>query len=83
MEKLLEKLNPFMHYYEQVSEEQFIEIYKLSINGELPKKKKTSRKGRGLDEEKKGYIKEEEIFTYEDLGGTNIFLTLAIDSEFK
>ncbi len=80
MEKLLEKLNPFMHYYEQVSEEQFIEIYKLSINGELPKKKKTSRKGRGLDEEKKGYIKEEEIFTYDDLGGSNIFLTLAIDS---
>ena len=83
MEKLLEKLNPFMHYYEQVSEEQFIEIYKLSINGELPKKKKTNRKGRGLDEEKKGYIKEEEIFTYDDLGGTNIFLTLSIDSSLN
>ena len=83
MEKLLEKLNPFMHYYEQISEEQFIEIYKLGIYGELPKKKKTSRKGRGLDEEKKGYIKEEEIFTYEDLGGTNIFLTLAIDSSLN
>ena len=40
MKELLEKLNPYMHCYEQVSEEQFKEIYELSVNGKIPIKKK-------------------------------------------
>ena len=80
MEKLLEKLNPYMHYYEQVSEEQFKEIYELSVNGNLPKIKKIKRK---LKESEDGYSKEQIIFEYQELNGPNIFLTLSDDSSIN
>jgi len=40
MDIILEKINPFMKYYEQVSDKQFEEIYDISINGKLPEKKR-------------------------------------------
>ena len=79
MEKLLEKLSPNMHYYEQVSDEQFFEIYDISINGILPSYKK--RKLQNM--QKKGYTNEEIIFEYEDIKSNNIFLTMYIDSSYN
>ena len=74
MEELLEKLNPYMEYYEQISEEQFKDIYDISINGKLPEKK------RKLNEQKDLITKEENIFEYSDQGGETIFLSFFVDS---
>ena len=80
MEKLLEKLNPYMKYYEQVTEEQFREIYELSVNGILPKEKKRNRR---LKQERKGYSKEQIVFNYEEINGANMFITLFDDSSIN
>ena len=75
MDLLLEKINPYMKYYEQVSDQQFKEIYDISINNKLPEKKR-----RKLQEEKKSFITEEKIFEYKDYGGAVIALTMEDDS---
>ena len=81
MEKLLEKLNPYLFYYEQVTTEQFKEIYELSVNGNLPKSKKVrNRKNRKLLNSKDGYSKEQTAFLYQGLVGPNISITLSDDS---
>ena len=84
MEKLLEVINPYLQYYEQVSEDEFLEIYKLSIYGEKPKKKYIyKKKGRTLEKENGGIIKEENIFEYNGLEGGNIYLSMLIDSSLN
>ena len=77
MEELLEKLNPYMEYYEQISKEQFKEIYDISINGKLPDRK------RKLNEHKSIITNEENIFEYSDPGGETIFLSFFIDSSIN
>ena len=77
MEELLEKLNPYMEYHEQISEEQFKEIYDISINGKLPEKK------RKLYSKTDQIVKEENIFEYSDPGGETIFLSYFIDSSIN
>lgn len=76
---LLEKINPFMKNYEQVSDQQFEEIYNISVNGQLPKKK-----GRKLSNtEKKNYQNKEKIFEYIDYGGAKIAINLEDDSSLN
>lgn len=81
MEKLLEKLNPYLFYYEQVSEEQFKELYDLSVNGNLPESKKIRK--RKLLNSKDGLSKEETAFLYQSLIGPNISITLSDDSSIN
>ena len=78
MEELLEQLNPYMKYYEEISEEQFKEIYDISVNRKLPDKNK-----RKLNNQKDGFYKEENIFNYADSEGVNIFLSILDDSSLN
>ena len=79
MDNLLEKINPYMHYYELVSDQQFKEIYDLAINNVLPQKKNRRLTG----DEKNHYKNEDNIFEYNDLGGANIFLLMMDDSSLN
>ena len=84
MEKLLEVINPYLQYYEQVSEETFLEMYRLSVYGEKPKKKKVyKRNRRTLSKENEGIIKEKNIFEYNGLEGGNLYLNMLIDSSLN
>ena len=81
MENLLEKIKPYMHYYELVSDQQFKEIYNIGVNGVFPQKKK--RKLFAVANEKNQYKNEDTIFEYNDLGGANIFLLMMDDSSIN
>ena len=75
---LLEKINPYMHYYELTSHQQLEEIYDISMNNKLPENKR-----RRLENENSGYIKEENVFEYIDLGGATIALNMIVDSSLN
>jgi hypothetical protein len=83
LEKLLEMLNPYMKKEEQFTLENFEDLYSVvqaKKKSENVYVKKERKKFRNLMAYATDYIKQENLFYYEDVGGIQVFLNLKVDS---
>ena len=70
LEALINKLNPYLKYYEQFSTENFKELYKVSKNASLDNDK------RNLQEQTKEFSIEDILFNYTHYSDIKLFINL-------
>ena len=83
LEKLIDMLEPYMKKEEQFTLENFEDLYSVvqaKKKSENVYVKKERKKFRNLMAYATDYIKQENLFYYEDVGGIEIFLNLKVDS---
>ena len=83
LEKLIDMLEPYMKKEEQFTLENFEDLYSVvqaKKKSENVYVKKERKKFRNLMAYATDYIKQENLFYYEDVGGIQVFLNLKVDS---